>query len=143
MEDAERMKLITKLAAAAAGPALAAPLVQVTHGATATARPATVYYDVVSPVSVLGCRGELDANDNAGATRWYARAFFSDDGDTCDVWLERSTNGGKSWYTISAVHQINPGQQVTTYWYWDGAGYLARACIDPNEQMPATCSASF
>jgi hypothetical protein len=145
------MKLITKAAgvvaaatlaisAAGAGPALAAS--QAPHGASATFRPATVDDNVVSPVSRLGCRGELDANDNAGATRWYARGSFSNTGASCYVWLERSTNGGKSWHRVSAEHRIDPGQHVTTYWYWDGAGYLARVCIDPTFPT-ASCSASF
>jgi hypothetical protein len=147
------MKLITKLAGvaavatlavsgavAAAGPALARP--QVTHGATATLKPATLYYNAVSPISHLGCRGELDANDTAGPTKWYARGYFSDTGASCSVWLERSTNGGKSWYMVSAEHHLDSGDHVTTHWYWDGAGYLARVCIDPTFPT-ASCSASF
>jgi hypothetical protein len=126
--------------AAGAGPALAAP--QVTHGVSTTASLAAVHYNVVNPISRMGCRGELDANDNAGATKWYVRGFFSNTGPSCYVWLERSTNGGKSWHTISAEHYIDPGQRVTTYWYWDGAGYLARVCIDPTFPT-ASCSASF
>jgi hypothetical protein len=46
----------------------------------------------------------------------------------CFGWLERSTNGGASWDVISGVHDEANGQSVQTYNYWDGSGYLARAC---------------
>lgn len=46
----------------------------------------------------------------------------------CFGWLERSTNGGASWDVISGIHDESNGQSVQTYNYWDGTGYLARAC---------------
>jgi hypothetical protein len=151
MEDAD-MKPIRKLAgvavgaalavagaAAVAGPALAAQSMPVTRLATAT--PSTVYYDV-HDVTAVGCRGELDA-ENLGAGKWYARGFFTDSTVSCSVWLERSTNGGRSWYEESSTHGINPGGHATTGWYWDGAGYLARVCVFPDAATGASCSASF
>ncbi|MBF9069071.1 hypothetical protein [Streptacidiphilus fuscans] len=47
-------------------------------------------------------------------------------------WLERSTDGGRTWYTVSGVDSVNyPNADVTiqTYNYYDGPGYLARACF--------------
>ena len=44
----------------------------------------------------------------------------------CAGVLERSTNGGATWSQVSSVHVEDFGESVTTYNYWDGAGYLAR-----------------
>jgi hypothetical protein len=122
-----------------AGPALAAQSMPVTHSAAVT--PSTVYYDV-HDVTAVDCYGELDTK-NLGAGKWYARGFFTDSTVSCSVWLERSTNGGKSWYEESATHGLNPGGSVATDWYWDGAGYLARVCVFPDAATAAHCSASF
>jgi hypothetical protein len=61
----------------------------------------------------------------------YAAAYIADDGswgynNGCVGWLERSTDGGNTWSRVSGEHDLYGGESVTTYNYWDGAGYLAR-----------------
>ncbi|TDT98295.1 hypothetical protein EDD99_6522 [Streptomyces sp. 846.5] len=52
-------------------------------------------------------------------------------GEDCQGWLQRYHNG--SWTTVSGIHDVvNTASGGTysqqTYNYWDGSGYLARAC---------------
>lgn len=53
----------------------------------------------------------------------------TDSGYTLNGWLERSTDGGKTWFTVSSVHSLSGNSSVTTYGYYDGPGYLGRACF--------------
>ncbi len=54
---------------------------------------------------------------------------------TMDCWLERSTDGGADWSQVSGTHELTsstseafqPG--TATGGYYDGPGYLARACF--------------
>jgi hypothetical protein len=64
----------------------------------------------------------------------YAYADIDNDhsGYSLDGWLERSTDGGASWYRISGIHTLNDGSaddDSQTDSYYDGPGYLARACF--------------
>lgn len=60
----------------------------------------------------------------------YARANFYLAGNTCMAWLERSTNYGETWSVISGIHySLAPPYHGSTGYYWDGDGYLARACV--------------
>ncbi|MBF9069076.1 hypothetical protein [Streptacidiphilus fuscans] len=64
----------------------------------------------------------------------FAHAYIenSHTGYSLNGWLERSTDGGKTWYTVSGVNALNNGSvdsTVQTYDYYDGPGYLARACF--------------
>lgn len=64
----------------------------------------------------------------------YAMATIINDysGFALNGWLERSTNGGNTWSNVSSVHAFNNGSvysAVNTYAYYDGPGYLARACF--------------
>lgn len=57
-------------------------------------------------------------------------------GWSCTGWLERSTDGGHTWYRISGYHTVADGNSVTntayTGQYWDTDGYYARACFHLN-----------
>jgi len=62
----------------------------------------------------------------------YANILNDESGYSLDGWLERSTDGGASWYRISGVHALNDGsayKNAPTDAYYDGPGYLARACF--------------
>jgi hypothetical protein len=64
----------------------------------------------------------------------YAYANIDNDfsGYSMAGWLERSTNGGATWSVVSGVHYLNSGNTYTealTDAYYDGPGYLARACF--------------
>ena len=64
----------------------------------------------------------------------YASGGFTNtwSGQDCYGWLERSTNGGNSWSLVSGVHLLTPPFKETydnTGLYYDGPGYLARACF--------------
>jgi len=63
----------------------------------------------------------------------FAEGYFdnSEAGWTCTGWLERSTNGGSSWYQVSGSHPL-ASLSYSEAWtdnYYDGPGYLARACF--------------
>jgi hypothetical protein len=76
----------------------------------------------------------------------YAYASFEDfnAGWDCTGWLERSTDGGNHWYLESGYHVVYSTfveTQDATGQYWDGGGYLARACFHLNFSGAAThCS---
>lgn len=64
----------------------------------------------------------------------YAYGLFvnHDSGFTCTGWLERSTNNGSTWSLVSGTHAVasTSGDRFgSTGDYWDGIGYLARACF--------------
>lgn len=64
----------------------------------------------------------------------YAQGVFEDVNTnyTLNAWLERSTDGGATWSYLSGIHALNSSstpQDVWTYAYYDGPGYLARACF--------------
>ena len=61
----------------------------------------------------------------------FAEAYFLADNTsyTENAWMERSTDGGQTWSTVSGVHAMSSSGSVTTYAYYDGPGYLARACF--------------
>lgn len=79
------------------------------------------------------CRAWIDTTLNsAGSVVAYAEFDDLDPGWTCEGWLERSTDGGKHWYIISGYHLLDSVPVVesdSTGTYYDGVGYLARACF--------------
>ena len=80
--------------------------------------------------------GYCDAVVEFGKTS-YAYATFEnyDAGWDCTGWLERSTDDGSNWYKISGYHTTYSTFVKTTdgtAQYWDGPGYLARACFHLN-----------
>ena len=72
---------------------------------------------------------------NSKTTPAFAQATFSnvETGYTMNGWLERSTDGGKTWYQESGIHTLSTTltsvADQTTDGYYDGSGYLARACF--------------
>jgi hypothetical protein len=76
--------------------------------------------------------GECNASVN-GVTGDFVEAIINNvnSGFTCMGWLERSTDGGGSWSTISGYHTVlNNGDSQVTDLYYDGPGYEARACFE-------------
>jgi hypothetical protein len=63
----------------------------------------------------------------------YGRFVNYEAGWTCTGWLERSTNGGSSWSAVSGSHALaslsDSDTSAVTDNYYDGPGYLARACF--------------
>jgi hypothetical protein len=68
----------------------------------------------------------------------YVRAHVSNAhaGWSCTGWLERTTDWGLHWYRASGYHtvasQAGDINYAETGDYWNGAGYLARACFKLN-----------
>jgi hypothetical protein len=95
----------------------------------------------ITSVSTAHCRAYLQADYNGSN---YARADGIElvGGSNCIVWLERSTNGGSSWYRVSGLHWVDMGSLYPfiggnlTGWYWDSGSYQARACISESVQAP-------
>lgn len=108
-----RTTLRRAMATGAAAFAVAVPTVVLSGG---SAQAATSYYSVASRGG--NCIGYLNFDRRGGGSNWAQGAVYmlSSDGDlACDMVLQRSTDGGDS---------------ATTGWYWDGAGYLARTCVN-------------
>ena len=82
------------------------------------------------------CRAEAAYIQEPNGTYAYATFFNNDAGWACTGWLERSTNGGQSWYLVSGYHTIASSASTLhldqTDIYWDGPGYEARACFHLN-----------
>jgi len=89
------------------------------------------WYSAGSPVCDFGTK----------TTGTYAVGRFLDtSGYTLNGWLERSTDGGQTWYTVSGVHSLTSASLSVAQWvqtddYYDGTSgtwpgeYLARACF--------------
>ena len=71
----------------------------------------------------------IDLSTKTSST--YAYAYFYADYTSFyeNAWLERSTDGGETWHTVSGVHAMDSYEFVSTDAYYDGPGYLARACF--------------
>ncbi|NUS13289.1 MAG: hypothetical protein HOY69_18115 [Streptomyces sp.] len=121
-------------AAAAAGLAI---------GLSGTAQAETGYTNgqyVTSQHQVFaGCVGDLQYGTSNATNAIYARGMFilntstrtDADGNylMCQGWLQRSTDGGRTWTDISDVHVGYGGVHAGTSYYYDGPGYLARVCV--------------
>jgi hypothetical protein len=60
------------------------------------------------------------------------QTFNAQSYDSCVGALYRSSDAGRTWYRISGVHTLSgdgPNESSYTYWYADGAAYLAKACV--------------
>ncbi|WP_427925116.1 hypothetical protein [Streptomyces sp. cg40] len=82
----------------------------------------------VGEAMVIWTGSALEKTDPA-----YAAAVIDNDtsGYSLKGWLERSHNGG-AFERVSSVHYLNDGNgenYVQTYGYYDGPGYMARACF--------------
>lgn len=84
-------------------------------------------------VEFVNCGGEVQLGVSNSNGHEYARGGFtlnlSSRGLTCKGWLQRSTDGGAHWSTISGVHSGYGGVLAYTDYYYDGVGYLARVCV--------------
>ncbi|WP_329475152.1 hypothetical protein OG555_25955 [Kribbella sp. NBC_01484] len=98
-----------------------------TRGGTST------WQEVQQDTAAGYCRAEVQLYSNN-----YARAFYYNDhaGWNCTMLLERSTNNGATWSSVAgtAILQNLSGAAdlASTGEYWDGPGYLARACFHLN-----------
>lgn len=80
------------------------------------------------------CRAVVTLNSSN-----YAQAFYYNltAGWNCTMTFERSTNYGKTWSALGSattMYDFSSGEAdlAKTYEYWDGPGYLARACFHIN-----------
>lgn len=108
--------------------------VAVLVGVAAPAQAETKSANWVEQVTASGyCYAEVDLRTNS-ANNVVAHGHFENflAGWTCTAWLERSTDGGGHWSTVSGYHTLDsiPGLvEDGTGDYYDGVGYLARACF--------------
>lgn len=73
----------------------------------------------------------LSAQVSAGGPAYVSAVVANSGTKTCTGWIERSTNKGKTWTTVSprvAVPHSTPPAYAKTADYYDGPGDLARAC---------------
>jgi hypothetical protein len=89
------------------------------------------------------CSASLRAKWDANNKNWAQATGKNFNGAyNCWFYLERSTNGGKDWYLISDEHWLyETGQTGATGWYWDDAGYQARACA--KESSGRVCTPGY
>lgn len=112
-----------------------AALVAMTGTAASASTGTNVVQGTAWPIVAGAGHCEIQLLGTWNTPDYYAAARITDNNvntgaviDNCYGWLERSTDGGKSWDVVSGVHDESGGQSVTTYNYWDGDGDLARAC---------------
>jgi len=72
------------------------------------------------------CNGDMTVKWDGNGNDYARGNFYLGDG-SCEGWLERKAPGGQ-WTLVSGIHLGLPYHQ-STGWYWDGPGYLARACV--------------
>lgn len=84
---------------------------------------------IINSVAFVGCSGQLQEGFSTSTGDIYARALFGNDvssrGLECQGWLERTTDGGSTWTTVSDIHLGAGG----TDYYYDAGGYEARVCV--------------
>jgi hypothetical protein len=97
-------------------------------GGTGVANASTGNQVVVSSSASGACNLQLLATWDGHGNDYAAARISSPAGDPfgCSAVLQRSTDGGRTWTNVSSWHDVSNGQSVTTYNYWDGAGYLCR-----------------
>ncbi len=132
-------KLLKPLAAAAAA-------ISVTFAAASTAHADTVvnggwYSDVTQTTTSGYGEAQVAWVDSTGNyyvgdknTPAFVEGVFEDvdTSFTLNAWVERSTDGGATWSYLSGIHALSSSsspQNIWTYPYYDGPGYLARACF--------------
>jgi hypothetical protein len=127
---------LARRSAVTAATALAATSVSLLFGGGAAH--ATGTYGIHFYAASVGtCEADLWFNRQAGGNNTAQGVVSTQDNTDGDVQcigaLERSSNGGTTWNQISATHSVwgNTEYPVTseTYWYADGAKYLARTCV--------------
>lgn len=93
-----------------------------------------VNYAGVDQDTALGSGwAQVDWNAGSKTAPAYAYAFIDNghSGYSLNGWLERSHNGG-AFERVSGIHALNDGSadaSVLTDAYYDGPGYMARACF--------------
>jgi hypothetical protein len=90
-------------------------------------------YEVIQYTNSGLCYAILEKDPLSGKDH-YVSGLFSNQGSgfTCIGMLERSTDGGAHFTVVSGYHYLASGPTPTvgqTGDYWDGPGYLARACF--------------
>jgi hypothetical protein len=89
--------------------------------------------------------GQSNSHDYAQAGVYESSQFKDNESGDCEGWLERSTDGGHNWNMLGDLHfTTGRGTSDATGWYYDGPGYMARACArDTWKANPDTCTAGF
>ncbi|MFC1420231.1 peptidoglycan-binding domain-containing protein [Streptacidiphilus cavernicola] len=67
-------------------------------------------------------------NSGSGTAQATISEYDTSGNDHCTGYLERSTDGGKNWNTVSSEHTESGTQSVTTYAYADNSGELDKVC---------------
>jgi hypothetical protein len=86
---------------------------------------------VVSGTAWAGkCEAILYTNDVPQASSGTYQSQTASDSEVCTGWLIRSADNGATWSVVSSYHNVyDQGASSYTGWYWDGAGYQAKACV--------------
>lgn len=75
------------------------------------------------------------------------KSLASTSGHTCNGWLERTSNKGKTWRTVSAAHTVGSQSADDVYAftsaYADGTGNQVRACFRVSGSSATHCSAAW
>ncbi|WP_327289306.1 hypothetical protein [Streptomyces sp. NBC_01198] len=105
----------------------------VTNSAQAQAGYTDGYVQLTTEVVFVNCGGAVQFGTSDSNGSLYARGVFtlnlSSRARECQGWLQRSTNKGASWTTISGIHHSANGEVQYTDYYWDSTGYMARVCV--------------
>jgi len=102
---------------------------EATTAGTATVSQATAVGVANATVQWTTQTESIDLSSKTSTTYAYAWFYMDYTGYNENAWMERSTNGGQTWTTVSGVHAMGSNDFVSTDAYYDGPGYLARACF--------------
>jgi hypothetical protein len=85
--------------------------------------------------------GQTNSHDYAQAQVFQSNN--SSGGGLCEGYLMRSTDGGASWGRIGDYHWTSgPGTSDATGFYYDGPGYMSKACV-VDEGTVSNCTDAY
>ncbi|RPF33796.1 hypothetical protein [Streptomyces sp. TLI_185] len=99
--------------------------------------------DVVSGTarSATGGRGQLfELRYNGSGTNTCAWGRVTNGSPGMHVWVDRSSDGGRTWEPQLGWREIDAGTSVHTEAWRDSNGKLMRACGDSGYNTPITCT---
>lgn len=94
------------------------------------------------------CAADLVSGATAKKAGTTVAGVLVSSGDPCTAWIQRSSNGGKSWATVSPVVSYKGPQfphvgAAFTAHYADGPGHLARVCVKDMANKKMNCSGGW
>ena len=90
------------------------------------------------------CGLDLISHPDSGTAQAMITEGDTSGADHCTGYLQRSDNGGRSWYAVSGEHTESYGESVTTYAYADSASQLEEVCgSSVTNSVNSGCTAAF